>query len=112
MKLDEEEAELLRPETEGEKANEAKRAKLDEVKKRKEAGKDRVKKRKQVEELKRKLSGRLTLEERADRELEDQLADLKKEQEDAEKMRQFERQRKPLNPQGQSLTQILGGRRF
>jgi trichoplein keratin filament-binding protein len=111
-RLRKEEAELLRPESEGEKANQAKKAKLDEIKKRKEGDQDRAKKRKQIEEMKRKLSGQLTPEERADQELEDELAALKKEQDEAAKMRQFERERKPLNPQGKSLTQILGGRRF
>jgi hypothetical protein len=95
-KLRKEEAESLRPRTEGEKANAAKRAEL-----------DRAKKRKELAEIKRKLSGRLTVSERADQTLEDELADAKKEQEDAEKMRQFERKRKPLNPQGKSLTELL-----
>jgi hypothetical protein len=104
-KLTKEEAELDRPKTKGEQANEARRAKLEEAKKSKKAEEDRAEKRKEIEELKRKVSGQLTPEERADQELEDQLSFLKKEQE-------FERKRRPLNPQGESLTKLMGKRRF
>jgi hypothetical protein len=107
--LRQEEAELNLPKTKGEQANEATRARLDEIKNRKKAEDDRADKRKQLAEMKAKLerqrSGQLTPEEKEDQQLEDDLAWTKKEQE-------FERQRKPLNEAGLGLGQILKGRRF
>jgi hypothetical protein len=111
--LRKEEEELRRPRTAREKANLAKRAELDKAKKRMAASDERAKKREELDELKRKLSGRLTLSERADRKLDDELAYLKKEQEEAEERRKFEleRERNPLNPQGKKLSELMRGPR-
>jgi hypothetical protein len=88
------EAKLRHRPTAAEKANEAKKAEL-----------DRLERRQQLDELKRKMAGRLTPEEQADRDLDEQFEQLKKHQELAE----FERQRKPLNPRGKSLSELKKG---
>lgn len=106
LKAEETESESLREREAGlrhqpsaaEKANQAKKAEL-----------DRLEKRQKIAELKRKTSGRLTFRERADRELEDQLKELEDQQSKAEELRKWERKRKPLNPEGKSLSELMKG---
>jgi hypothetical protein len=88
------EAGLLHQPSAAEKANQTKKAEL-----------DRIERRQELAEAKRKLSGRLTPEEQADRDLDEQFEQLKKHQALAE----FERQRKPLNPRGKSLPELMKG---
>ena len=66
-----------------------------------------------IAELKRKLGGKLTPEEQQAQDLQDEMEDLEKQQADAEAMRKHMRQvNKPLNPKGQNLGLLLGGRKL
>jgi hypothetical protein len=115
-KLKKEERTLRGPQTELGRANQAKRAELDKLKEedkqRKKEQADRLQKQKKLDALKRKLSGQLTPQEQADQDLQDQLDDLEQKQKDADKMRKFERERTPLNPEGKSLTKLMAGKRY
>ena len=104
------EAETLRQRERKLKGGPSKEDQANQVKK---AELDNADKQQKIAELKRKLGGMLTPEEQQAQDLQDEMEDLEKQQADAEAMRKHMRQvNKPLNPKGQNLGQLLGGRKF